>query len=207
MAKRGRPVEKYKFRNFEKTYRRYKRDYYRAARKKWNRVHGKKASARIPKGVTKNDLESVMYDKQLLSRADLRAEYKAYKRDLVAEDSTADPIQYIVSNQTYEGSRRQYQGFKKAVKSKEFQELADENKALKDLHLETVSEFEFRSGEWRSKDDFYKAIDSYYWAMKKEAEEKGYTDEKSKWRYAKQRVSELFFNRERDTDLYWGDSP
>ena len=206
MAKRGRPVEKYKFRNFEKTYRIYKREYYRAARKKWNRLNGRKSNARIPSSVSKEELRTVMADHNLLGRADFRADYKEAKKRLIEADSSMSPVKAIVSLQTYDISRKQYQGFREAVKSREFQELAANNKKLKDANLEKVGEFEFRSGKWADSDAFFKAADAYYWAMKEEALKKGYKDEKSQWRYAKQRVSEMFFNRDKDQELYWGDS-
>ena len=201
--KRGRPKIGYKFKNFEKTYRRYVRDYYRAARKKYNRTVGRKVNARIPASVSKEELRSVMYDNQLLSRADFRQDYKNYKHDLENEGSTSYPIHYIISNQTYESSRKQFLGFKEAVRSAKFKEATE---GYDVSGLEKISEFKFRSGEWRS-DEFYKAAGAYYHAMKEEAKAEGYTTEKEQWLYAKARVSEAFFGRERETDLYWGDSP
>lgn len=183
MARRGRPKERYRFRNFDRTYRRYVRDYYRAARRKYNRLHGRKSTARFPSTVSKQDLQDVMYDK-LESRADFRTDYKNYKRELLEEESSADPVQYIVSNQTYEFSYKQYRGFKRAVKEAKFKEITG-------LDLEGVNEISFRSGEWRD-DKFYEAARKYYHEMKAEAESLG-KQGKNIWQYASEEVSKLFF--------------
>lgn len=190
MANRGRPRAKYKFKNFEKTYRRYKRDYYRAARKKWNKLHGKKANARLPSYVNKSALENTMYDKPL-TRTQLRLDYRTYKKELIEEDKTTDPIRQIVSDQTYELSYKQYKSFRKAVRSEDFKPIAEKYN-LKGL--EKVTEFEFRTEMWKSK-EYYQAIKDYYRAMKKEAEEMGKAG-KDVWLYA----------QEETNDLFWGDS-
>ena len=191
MANRGRPRAKYKFKNFEKTYRRYKRDYYRAARKKWNKLHGKKANARLPSYVNKRALENTMYDKPL-TRTQLRLDYRTYKKELIEEDKTTDPIRQIISDQTYELSYKQYKSFRKAVRSEEFKVFAANNEKLK--NLDKVTEFEFRTEMWKNK-DYFDAIKAYYHEMKREAEEMGLSG-KEAWLYAQDETH----------DLFWGDS-
>lgn len=203
-SKRGRPkASPYRYRNFDKTYRRYKREYFKAARrrfKSWKRklTESEMEEFDVPTHPTNAYLEGFMKD-TLESRADFRTDYLDYKKDLISEGKeTADPIQYIVADQTYEFSRKQYSGFKKAVKQSEFEELTG-------MDLSKVSREEFLTGEWRN-EDFFKAADKYYWEMKQQALAAG-KSEKAAWMEAQAKVSALFFGRvDEDGNYYYGDS-
>lgn len=176
------------FKNFDKTYKRYVRDYYRKARMIYRRKHGYKANSRLPSSVTKEDLRKVMKDKTVLPRATFAEYYKSYKRDLISDDSTSDPTQYIVSHQAYEFTTEQYKGFKKALS-----ERNQNDKFIQDL--EGIKLYEFRTGAWRT-EQFFESADAYYWRMKEEGAEMGITDSKELWMYAKKQVAMLYFGSE-----------
>ena len=196
MARRGRPkAAGYKFKNVDKTYRRYLKVYYNKAKTKWNKLHHRKGNAKLPKYVNKNALKNTMYDKPL-TKSQFRVDYKNYKRELVEEGKSSDPIQYIVSDQAYEYSYKQYKGFKSAVKKQEFKDLTG-------MNLENVSELEFRTGQFKDT-EYYRAADAYYHAMKKEAEDLGFKG-KEVSRYAHNKVGEMFFDRD-ETLAFWEDS-
>lgn len=175
------------FRNFNKTYSVYKRNYYRKARQIYKKQHGLKAKSRLPKSVTKADLRNVMRDDEILSRRDFAETYRSYKRDLLENDSSADPTQYIVRDQAYEFSAKQYRGFKKAVATAGF----DEEYARE---LENISMMEFMTGEWRT-EEFFDRVKMAYQQAKIKAQQEGRTD-KDIWLYAQKEVANLYFGSE-----------
>lgn len=215
MARRGRPkAPGYKFKNFDKTYRTYVKKYYAAARKKYNLSKGKRSNAKIPRTVTKQDLQNEM-DDNLLTKADFRADYKSYKKDIIEEGSFADPTDRIVSHQAYEFSFKQFRGFRQSLRSNEMRKVFEDDNFKKlarergidipDLEkMKKVSQYQFRSGKYKDSKEFVDAMDLYYWYMKDQAEKMG-KDKREQWLYAKNEVSKRFFGRD-DESGYYGDS-
>ena len=168
------------FRNFDKTYARYKRDYFRKARQIYKHRMGLPARSRLPKSVAKEDLKAEMRD-TLLRREDFATAYRAYKRDLIKEDSTADPTQYIVNNQAYEYSRKQYLGYKRAVEELE-------------LDLPKVNYQDFMTGKWKS-EEYYKLVKEQYHEIKSYLESQGYTGKELTLEIQSQ-IGSLYFGSE-----------
>lgn len=205
MAKLGRPKAYYPFRNKEKTYKRYKRIYFEIARKKFNRAYKKMSidekQELIERGVnpkrpTQKVLQTFMDDK-LENKTDFAEDYRNYKRDLVFEGKdTADPIRYMVQDQAYKYSYKQYLGFKKAVKTEDFYGITG-------LDLTKIKKEEFMEGNWQDL-AFFDALDKYYWEMKAQARAEGKVG-KDISRYARNKVAELAFGRDENAD-FWGDS-
>lgn len=159
------------FRNFDKTYNRYVRDYYRKARQLYKHRMGLSPKSRLPKSVTKEQLQKEMlgdkYDPLTgvggnpLSRANFADTYRAVKRDLKKEESSADPIQYIVNDQAYEYSRKQYLGYKRAT-----EEL--------NLDLPKIDFQDFMLGKWKS-EEYFKIVKEQYHEIKEYLESQGYS--------------------------------
>ena len=163
--------------SFEKTYSRYKRDYYKKAKQIWKRLH--RIPAKQGVRVTHKELETMMYDDKVLSKREFAAEYKKVKRDLQAQDSTADPTQYIVSSQAYEYSEAQYRAF---VKAKERDEFA---------FMRGISREEFRTGSFRTM-EFYSKIKEIYRQRKDDYRNAGFMED------------ELASMAAQDISLYFG---
>lgn len=205
MAKLGRPKAYYPFRNRDKTYKRYKKLYFKKARskfkKEWKRMSNEDKQEYIeaglnPKRPTQKVLQNFMED-DLLSKTDFAEDYRNYKRDLIDEGKeTSDPIQYIVQDQAYKCSYKQYLGFKKAVETEDFYGITG-------LDLRKVKKEEFMTGRWQDQ-AFFDALDKFYWEMKAQAEAEGKTG-KVAVREARNKVAELAFGRDENA-AFWGDS-
>lgn len=160
MAKRGRNYTG-SFRSaksFQKTYKTYVKKYFAKARQIRKRL-----SVGITRGrgrVSNAELKGYMYDNELLSKREFAQEYRRVKEELSAQDSSADPTQYIVSKQAYKYSEAQYRAFTRAIKDHD--ELAE---------FRGMSREEFRTGapmtyEFRQRiSDIYKAHKDMYREM------------------------------------------
>lgn len=163
------------FRNFDKTYKTYVNKYYSKARSIYRKLSG----AKTTRGMSKEELQDYMYDSSgPLNRKQFAAEYRAYKRELISSDSSADPTQYIVRDQAYKYSEAQYRAFTKAVKNDEFG------------NFRGISREEFRTGGFRS-NEFRAYLKEMYKKRKDQLREMG-IDERDIIAQASQEFSAYF---------------
>jgi len=200
MAKRRR--SKYSgFKNFEKTYQRYVREYYRKARKLYIMEKKRDPSTELIKRgrglylktkykdikVTKGMLREVMYDKDVLPRAEFASAYIDKKKEFAEKGITTDPLQSIVSEAAYKFSIKQYRGFRESVEEAVYY---DPEFAT----FRSVTQEEFRTGHWE-KERFFDMVKDYYYQKKKEGYDRGLRD-KELWLYARDAVANQYFGSE-----------
>ena len=139
---------------FNKTYKTYRKRYYEKKRyfDKLNR-----------KNLREGKEERYHMREEVMSKSDFYSIYNAYKQDLKDEGiKNPNVVQYIVSDQAYKYSRKQFQGMKRA--------LNDENLILGKLSMgKNFSEVAFRTGQIEI--DFDQILSEYHYLR----EELGYS--------------------------------
>lgn len=143
---------------FNKTYKTYRKRYFQKKRQfeKLNRKN-------MRKGIEKR----YYMREEVMSKSDFYSVYGGYK-EMLADEGIKNPniVQYIVSDQAYIYSRKQYRGLKASFK--------------KDLELgklamdEDFSEIDFRTGQ--AEIDFEGLLNEYHYLK----DELGYTSDESK---------------------------
>lgn len=200
MAKRRR--SKYSgFKNFEKTYQRYVRDYYRKARKLYIKEKSKDPDVDLVKRgrglyiktddkeikVTKKMMRTAMADQKVLPREKFAEYYKSTKKELEEQESTSDPTQYLVAKAAYRFSIEQYRGFKKAMKESYFEEATG-------VEIDKITLEEFRTGKWQT-EEFFESVKAYYHEVKAEGEALG-LEGKELTQFVTREVASLYFGSE-----------
>jgi len=155
----GEELKHITFKNLSATYKRYKQAYYKKARRIYRELHPTPKGEK-PRYINQRMASSVMFDKSgPLPRQEFIAKYDEKKQQLLKRDSTADPIQYLISEAAYKYSEAEYQSFNRFVEA---------NKMFR-----KVSRTEFRTGDFSTREEWKAFLSHEYQTEKDRLEELG----------------------------------
>lgn len=147
------------FRNLSATYKRYREEYYKKAMKIYKKLHPR-AKGEKARYINRATLRSVMADKNgPLPRENFIAAYQEQKEILLKNDSTADPIQYMVSESAYKYSEAEYRSFIKFTRENE--------------GFQRVSREAFRTGDFATREEWKEFLSKEYQNKKEELAKMG----------------------------------
>lgn len=131
--------------SFNQSYKNYRKRYF-AKRRQFEKLNRK--------AIRKGEDRRYLMREDVLTKAEYYVYRRAYKEELESRGIKNPNInQYIVSDQAYERSRKQY----RALKARE-----EELRSEVGLDLSGISEMEFRKGFWDEKLDEALKADYYY---------------------------------------------